>query len=194
MDNKDLLKQFLSQFPNLSPKEVEQIAEHMLIESFSRGSILQAEGEIPKECYFVIKGCVRQYQIIEGVERTIEFFTEGNGAVTSLAYIQQHPSDHFLCCEEDSVLIIGNPTQDQMMFEKFPILESISRVMMEQEWGKSKELMASYIASSPEQRYINLLNSRPDLFQRVPQYQIASYLGMTPESLSRIRKRIASKS
>lgn len=61
---------------------------------------------------------------------------------------------------------------------------------MEEEMGKSHDRLSSYILSSPEERYLDLLKTRPELLERVPQYQLASYLGVTPESLSRIRKRI----
>jgi hypothetical protein len=62
---------------------------------------------------------------------------------------------------------------------------------MEDDFGEQQEALAKFITSSPEARYKNLLETRPDLIQRVPQYHLASYLGVKPESLSRIRKRIA---
>ncbi len=72
-------------------------------------------------------------------------------------------------------------------------MESLCRVSSESNHGRAQEMMASYITKSPEQRYLNLLETRPDLVTRVPQYQLASYLGVKPESLSRIRKRLAMK-
>ena len=79
------------------------------------------------------------------------------------------------------------------MYKRFPKLEAIAGTMMELNSGMAQEELASFITSSPEERYMNLLENRSDLLNRVPQHQIASYLGMKPESLSRIRKRIVSK-
>jgi CRP-like cAMP-binding protein len=64
---------------------------------------------------------------------------------------------------------------------------------LEKIFAEQQQLVASYLTDTPEQRYLKLLKSRPDLFQRIPQYQIASYIGVKPESLSRIRKRIMHK-
>ena len=74
-----------------------------------------------------------------------------------------------------------------------PRMETLNRMGVEMELQKSQEALADYILTSPEERYLNLLQTRPDLLDRVPQYQLASYLGVTPESLSRIRKRIMMK-
>ncbi|MEQ9166519.1 MAG: Crp/Fnr family transcriptional regulator, partial [Fulvivirga sp.] len=86
-----------------------------------------------------------------------------------------------------------NYEKEKILYKLFPRLESICRVSMEDDLGKHQEMLASHITKSPEQRYLKLLNERADLLQRVPQYHLASYLGVKPESLSRIRKRIQSR-
>ena len=91
------------------------------------------------------------------------------------------------------MLLIGDPHRDTELFTKFPILVDITRNMIETDLGNIKNTLTKFITSSPEQRYLNLLDERPELLQRVPQHIIASYLGMTPESLSRIGKRIIKK-
>jgi CRP-like cAMP-binding protein len=131
--------------------------------------------------------------LVDGEDKTTAFFTENQTAGSSISYIEQTASNHYLSCVEDSMLIIGDPHREKMMFEKYPALESITRVMIEQNLGKTSENFDFFITSSPEERYLNLLDKRPELLQRVAQHQIASYLGMTPESLSRIRKRISRK-
>jgi len=90
-------------------------------------------------------------------------------------------------------LIVGNFHLEQAMYEQFPKLQAITRSMMEHDFGRTQEALARFITSSPEERYVHLLTTRPELVQRVPQHQLASYLGVTPESLSRIRKRMALK-
>jgi hypothetical protein len=77
--------------------------------------------------------------------------------------------------------------------EKFPRFEKLCMIMSEQILAKNLASFDDFKNSSPEQRYLNLLRTRPDLLLRVPQYQIASFLGMAPQSLSRIRKRIVQK-
>lgn len=192
------LRQFLSQFSLLSEQEQDLIAEQLHVEKIKKGVVLLNQGEISTQCYFILKGCIRQFCLIDNGdstdEKTVEFFTEGQAVVLFSSYGQQKPSNYGFTCTEDCTLIIGDMANEQLMYDQFPKLLAITRSMTEEHFGKTQETFAQFITSSPEERYQQLLIARPELFQRVPQHQIASYLGMTPESLSRIRRRLAYKS
>lgn len=90
-------------------------------------------------------------------------------------------------------MVVSNEKEAQKIFKLFPRFETISRAVIEDYFSKQKNLHTSFLTDTPEQRYLKLMQLRPDLFQRVPQYQIASYIGVKPESLSRIRKKLADK-
>jgi DNA-binding MarR family transcriptional regulator len=77
------------------------------------------------------------------------------------------------------------------VFEKFPRFQTLCLLLSEELLAKNQATLDEFKTSSPEERYLNLLRTRPDVVQRVPQHQLASYLGITPQSLSRIRKRIS---
>lgn len=171
-------------------KELEQaIMKSGFIKSYKKGSILLEQGYLSNECYFIIKGCVRSYYIKDGDDKTTEFYTEQQ-AITPSVYGKNKPSDYYLECIEDTIAAVGNPEFEEEMYRNFPELESLGRILGEDIMAKSAEAFAEFKMASPEERYLNFLKTRPDLNQRVPQHQIASYLGMKPESLSRIRKRI----
>ncbi|WP_062054777.1 Crp/Fnr family transcriptional regulator [Aquimarina longa] len=190
---KSELLEFLLSFPSLKEEEAKEIAEIITVRTFKKGTVLLKEGQIDDKCYFVLKGCIRRYSIIDGEEKTTSFFTEKQAVISITTYTKQLPSNHYLCCIEDSIVIESNYEEEQGMYQEYPKLEAITRTMMEQNYSKTQENFESFIISSPEKRYINLLKNRSELLNRVPQHQIASYLGMAPESLSRIRKRIFSK-
>lgn len=193
-ESKAHLISFLSSFPSLDKTTIEQLSEMIPVISPNKGTVLLSEHQIPQECYFVLKGLVRQYQIIDGNERTTEFYTESNGTVSSAHYSDQTPSSFNLECMEDCLLIAGNLELDEANFKEFPELMEITKQMLESDLNTMKEKHSNFILSSPKERYQYFLESRPDLANRVPLHQVASYLGMTPESLSRIRKRIVSPS
>ncbi|MCB9234143.1 MAG: Crp/Fnr family transcriptional regulator [Bacteroidia bacterium] len=186
------LIEFLCGFPALNEVLISKLVEMIPVIAPARGTILVREGEVPADCYFVLKGLVRQYQFIDGNERTTEFYTETHGIVSSRHYTEQTLSPFFLECMEDCLLIAGNMEIDEANYREFPELREITRHMLEQDLNRSKEDHARFILSSPADRYVHFMETRKDLSNRVPLHQIASYLGMTAESLSRIRKRIIS--
>ncbi len=187
------LIQYISQFMPLAEAEAVEIAKTIKVKSFEKGAHLVKEGQVSRLCYFVLKGCIRQYYLMDGEEKTTNFFTEGQPVTAYEGTFKRKASKFYLSCVEDSILTIGSAEDEALFFQKFPRLEPASRMAVEEELGKSQGLLSSYILSSPEERYLNLLQTRPDLLDRVPQYQLASYLGIKPESLSRIRKRITLK-
>jgi len=191
MNNK-LLNYFQRIMP-LSPEEIEAIVETMTIRPYKKGTILLKEGQVSTEAYFVLEGCVRLYYLVDGEEKTNNFFTEEQWVISLNSFRQNKPATHFLDCCLDSLLVVGNREKEESLYNRFPKLETISRKVMEKVFSEQQELLSSYTTDSAEQRYLKLLESRPDLFQKIPQYQIASYIGVKPESLSRIRKRLLKK-
>lgn len=190
---KEHLITFLSGFPSLKDDIVLQLAEMIPVIAPTKGTMLLEENKVQEECYFVLQGLVRQYQYIDGIERTTEFYTESNGTVSSVHYTDKSPSTFYLECMEDCLLIAGNMEIDEAHFEQFPELLEITKKLLENDLNKAKLDHTTFILSSPKERYLHFLKTRPDVSNRVPLHQIASYLGMTPESLSRIRKRIVSE-
>lgn len=187
--------QYFSRITPLSTAECNAIAESSSkgIKTFKKGSFLLKEGQISVDTYFILEGCIREYILTDGEEKTTNFFTEEQWVIALNNFNPLSPAAHYLVCAEDTTVVVGNEKAAQEMFRDFPRFETISRVVMEAYFAEQKKVMTSYLTDSPEQRYLKLLNSRPDLFQRIPQYQLASYIGVKPESLSRIRKRIFEK-
>ncbi|NRB62831.1 MAG: Crp/Fnr family transcriptional regulator [Saprospiraceae bacterium] len=190
---KETIDLFLQQFTELKEDERKGIATKINAQIFNRKSIIQQEGKIPVNCFFVLKGLVREYRIVEGVEKTIEFYSETHPAIPSECYLKKIPSDVFLECMEDSLLIVGNHKDESKMLEEFPALQRILMQIAEEEWIKATKRLSTFKVQSPAKRYLNFIAERRDLTNRVPDVQIASHLGITPESLSRIKKRIITK-
>ena len=184
---------FLSKINAFTPEEITELVSQIIVREVKKDTILVHQGKVCRLCYFVLKGCLRQYTLEDGIEKTIAFYTEDQAINFFTSKTRQTPSRSSLVTLEDALILAGNPEEERAMYAKYPKLERIAQAMVEQDFGKTQDAFAGFITSSPEQRYLNLLNERPDLIQRVPQRLLASYLGMTPESLSRIRKRIMPK-
>ncbi len=188
MENK-ILEYLMSQV-DLSEEEKLLIAESVSIQKFKKGTLLLKEGEVPKNSFFVIEGCIRQYYLLDGEEKTTHFYTEEQSTPTHPNFKTKAAAKHYLECSEDTTVAVCKTGDEEALFKGNPKLEALSRQLTEQDYANSQEKFSKFIYMSPEERYLDLLENRADLINRVPQYQLASYLGIKPESLSRIRKRI----
>ncbi|MER2006739.1 MAG: Crp/Fnr family transcriptional regulator [Psychrobacillus sp.] len=188
----DILLKYMSDFTLISEDEQRAISESLRIDEYKKGQYLLRQGELSAiKCYFVLIGCVRQFFIDEsGKEVTSNFFIEEQAIPIINEKTQGDLSKYSLVCVEDCRLVVGDIDSENTMLNKHPQLEIMIRKMMEINVGEIQDQFGEFIGSSPEERYESILRKRPELIERVPQHQLASYLGITPESLSRIKKRI----
>lgn len=189
----DLLFDFISKYVSLSADEKNAIVALDIFRTAKKGTVLLEEGQKSKDSYFVLKGCIRTYYVLDGEEKTTAFYTEME-VLTPPCVISKTPSEYYISCMEDCILLISNSDMEVEINSKFPKFETMCRILSEELLAKKQLDFDEFKTSSPEQRYLNLLQKRPDLVQRVPQHQLASYLGIKPQSLSRLRARIFEKS
>ncbi len=185
---------FLNQYITLTKEEEELTRIHSDVRSFPKGTMLLKQGEIANECYMVLKGCIRAYLVTQsGEEQTTEFFTESH-PFTPASYVTRKPSEVSVVCEEDCVISLGSMEKTQELLYSMPRLGEIAHLVGSDLLAKQQVQYMDFKSLSPVERYQKLLETRPELINRVKQYHLASYLGIKPETLSRIRKKLSVQS
>lgn len=155
---------------------------------------LLEEGDVSKYLYIVTKGCLRLYVIKEdGREVTAQFFFENQMVASMESAFTGKPGRMYLESIEVSEVVIVRLSDFKKITEHFPGMEKFLINFLQQRLLYYTDLYTSFILNSPEERYEKLLKDNPEMIVRVPHHYIASYLGITPVSLSRIRSRIAKK-
>lgn len=187
-----ILFDFISRYISITEEEKNALLALDLFRTVKKGTVLLEEGEKSKNSYFVLKGCIRTYYLIDGEEKTTAFYTEMD-VLTPHCVISKTTSDYFISCVEDSILLVSNTDMGVEINSKFPKFDMMCKLLSEELLAKQQINFNEFKTSSPEQRYLSLLQKRPDLIQRIPQNQLASFLGIKPQSLSRLRARILKK-
>lgn len=188
----DILFDFIARYISLTEEEKHAILSLNIFHTVKKGTTLLQKGQLSKNSYFVLEGCLRTYYVLDGDERTTAFYTEME-ALTPPCVVGKTPSDYYVSTVEDCILLISDSDMEAEVNSKFPKFDMMCRMLSEELLAKERVDFDMFKTSSPEQRYLNLLQKRPDLIQRVPQHQLASYLGIKPQSLSRLRARIFEK-
>jgi CRP-like cAMP-binding protein len=183
----------LKQITGFSDSELDIVLKHFVTKTFDRKTVIIEAGKVANEVYFIIKGCIRLFCEKDGQDLTTYFFTENMFAGTYDSFISRKPTRIAMEALEDTEVLVLSYKSLEELYKVFPKMNEFVRKSIEQRFVVLHDLFTSYLLNSPEERYINLVKERPDLLKRIPQHQIASFLGITPVSLSRIRNRLAKK-
>ncbi len=152
-------------------------------------TILLAEGRISRTMFFVEKGCLRTWINNDGKEITTRFFFEGDSVSSIESFRTNLPSLYSIESLEPCILKTISQQDFQNMIENAPELKKILEDHLFRRLFQSQQLLYSFLKNNPQKRYEELVEQHPHIVQRVPQHYIASYLGITSVSLSRIRNR-----
>ena len=152
-------------------------------------STLLKEGEISKQIHFIQKGCLREWFNKDGKDITFQFFFEGQPVASIDSFMNNKPSLFSIESIEPSTILSLGKNDFEELLKTYPEFKGGFQSFIFQRFRNYGQLFLSRIKDTPQERYDDLLNNHPEIIQRIPQHYIASYLGITPISLSRIRNR-----
>jgi CRP-like cAMP-binding protein len=191
----DLFFQNLNSKIQLTAEEQEQIKSYLTFKKLRKKQYLLQEGDVCKVIAFVEKGALRSYSIDDNSnERIIQFGLEGWLISDLYSFLTGEPATYNIDAIEDSELVLISKSAHEELLQTMPKYETFTRLNMTGAYLAMQRRLTSIISASVEERYQDFIALYPHIAQRVPQHMIASYMGLTPETLSRIRKRISSNS
>jgi CRP-like cAMP-binding protein len=178
----------------LTPEEQEVIAQFLTPKKLRKKQYLLQEGDVCKFIAFVEKGALRQYSLDEnGNEHIIQFALEGWTISDLYSFLTGEMATYHIDALEDSELVLISKSAHEELLQNAPKYETFTRLQTTGAYIAMQKRLTAIISYSLEEQYSGFINLYPDIVQRVPQHMIASYLGLQPETLSRIRRRISSK-
>ncbi|WP_134091152.1 Crp/Fnr family transcriptional regulator [Olivibacter sp. XZL3] len=185
-----IFKAHLDKFITISEEEFVAISRFFEAKSVKKKENLLEEGQHCKSNYFVSKGLLRKFFINEkGVEQTTQFAIENWWMTDDFAYEHQLKTAFYIQTVEDTDLLHIRKDRQSRLLEEHPLMEKYFRCIYQRAYAATQMRIKFLYDFSREELYHHFCRSQPQFLQRVPQYLIASYLGITPEYLSEIRKR-----
>lgn len=190
----DLFFQKLSEKITISEADKEIFKSLLIPKKIRRKQYLLQEGDVCKYTAFVEKGALRSYTIDEkGGEHIIQFAVEGWYIADLYSFITGEPATNNIDAIEDSELLLISKAAQEELMKKLPQYEKFIYLQMQGAYVALQRRLTAMISMTTEEKYTNLLNTYPNIVQRVPQHMVASYLGLTPETLSRTRRQMTSR-
>lgn len=173
---------------------VEYCTEKIKVRKVPKGSILLSEGEICKDTFFVNKGLLRMYSIDKnGKEHILHFAPENWILVDRSSLYLNQPSNYYIDAVEETDILVLSPEYFEFLGEKEPSVYSRQNILLHNHISSLQKRITQFLGATAEERYLDFIKTYPSIFERVPQWMVASYLGVTPESLSRVRKELVKK-
>jgi CRP-like cAMP-binding protein len=177
-----------------SEEEMAIIKTHLTPKKLRKKQYLLQEGDVCRFIAFVEKGALRSYTVDEkGVERIIQFALEGWTISDLYSFLTAEPATYNIDALEDSELVLISKAAHEELLRTLPKYETWMRIQITGAYIAMQRRLTSIISLSLEERYASFTSQYPEIVQRVPQHMIASYMGLTPETLSRVRKKMIGK-
>ncbi|HRH56948.1 MAG TPA: Crp/Fnr family transcriptional regulator [Chitinophagales bacterium] len=183
------LKKFFNEYVQLPTEELEDVISKFKSKTIKKNEFVLQEGETCKDLIFVQKGCLRLYYIQDDVEVSVWFALKHSSAIEIYSFISETPTNYFLQAIEETEILYLPKTALNKLYETHPKMQEMMRKFWEDVILHLLERFTALQRDSAEQRYLDLLN-KPELLQTIPQKYLASFIGVTPTSLSRIKKNI----
>lgn len=180
---------FFEQYGKISKEGIQALKSTLKANKIKKGDLLLSYGQICKEIYFVTKGCLRLYYISDGVEITVWFSFEENSAIELSSFLSGEPTEYFIEAIEDSEYLSLDKSELLKLYANYPEMERIVRSFWEDVILNLLQRFSALQKDSAEARYLNLVK-QTNYLQRIPQKYLASYIGVTPTSLSRIKRKL----
>lgn len=175
-------------YGQLSPECQEDLLRYATINTYTRGQIVAREGQVSQKSYLIVRGCSRAYYLKDGRDISDWFAFENQFMAPIVSFFSKKPSPHYLEFVEDSIAIeFPKEAMDTLREKHHDFEHFVSRIVTETMLGLCERLYTIQF-NKAEERYTHLLSIYPDITNRIPLTHIASYLGITLETLSRIRR------
>lgn len=182
------LKKFIANYVNLSIAEMNSIANRFNKKAVKKNEYVLREGQVCKDLIFVEEGCLRLFYISNGIEVSVWFSFKHSSAIEISSFLSGKPTQYFLQAIEDSEILLLPKTELNKLYRTQPKVQEMMRMFLEDVILNLIERFTSLQRDAAGKRYKDLLN-KSDYLQKVPQKYLASFIGVTPTSLSRIRKK-----
>jgi CRP-like cAMP-binding protein len=190
----DVLRAYLANRAVFTEEEFELIRTFFVPRLLQAGEFLQRAGDVSRYAAFVAKGCLRSYVIdSKGKEHIVQFAPENWWVADGISLAAGTASQYFIDAIEDAELLLIDSPSHQELVERVPGYAAAFRTGLQRHAAAKDRRIVSSLSASAEQRYVEFLETYPSIATRVPQWMLASYLGLSPETLSRVRKNLSRK-
>ena len=190
----ELLRSHIAKRIHITPKEFDVCAQFFVQRKVKKRQFLLQDGDVCRHLAFVNSGCLREYTVDhKGDEHIIQFAIEDWWISDLNSFLSGMPSTHNIDALQDANVLLLEKSAREKLFESAPKIERFFRLLLEANYVATHKRIAEALSASAEERYLTFIKTYPNLVEKVPQNNIASYLGITPQSLSRIRKELSSK-
>lgn len=184
------VQNYIQSIVDFTDQEMEEIMSHFKHMCIPAGEYFVDEGIVCKNIGFITKGYVRTYYEINEQEVTTMVLTKHNIVTAHTSFTLQRPSMSYIQAITDCEFLVMSAESMQELYDRFPKWERLGRLITEQVYGYMESRVVDYLSLSPEDRYRKMLENDAKILKNVPLRYIASMLGITPETLSRIRNKV----